>query len=114
MNAPPDKRPNVAVRLIVWAHRNRRTINAWVVRIVSFYFGYRILNHEIYGKQTAEPLLIFLGLWLCGIAPATFFDGIRQIGVSVQSEIEKQTSDMAKDAPENPTHEPESKDNANG
>lgn len=76
-------------RGILWLHARRRVINTWFVRAVSFYFGYKILHHEIYEKPTAEPLLIFLGLWLCGIAPASFFDGIRKVGAAAQSELEQ-------------------------
>jgi hypothetical protein len=70
-------------------YARRRVVNTWFVRAVSFYFGYKILHHEIYEKQTAEPVLIFLGLWLCGIAPATFFDGIRKIA-GAESDMEHQ------------------------
>lgn len=87
--------------LIAWAHARRKTINAWVIRGVSFYFGYRILNHEIYDKESAEPLLIFLGLWLCGIAPASFFDGIRKVGGAATT---------TPDPPEPPKVEPQSED----
>jgi hypothetical protein len=77
-------------RVILWCHARRKVINAWVVRGVSFYFGYRILHHEIYDQPSAEPLLVFVGLWLCGIAPATFFDQLRKIGVEVGSELAKE------------------------
>lgn len=84
-------------RGIMWLYARRRALNTWVVRAVSFYFGYKILHHEIYEKQTAEPLLIFLGLWLCGIAPASFFDGIRRIGAPAESEVEHQASAVPTD-----------------
>ena len=71
---------------VLWLHHRRKTINAWVVRAVSFYFGYKILDHEIYGRAQAEPLLVFLGLWLCGIAPATFFDGVRRMASAASVE----------------------------
>jgi hypothetical protein len=70
------------------------------VRVASTYAGYRVLHHEIYETSTSEPLLVFLGLWLCGIAPATFFDQLRRIGVSLQSELDKQTGkDVGSDLP---------------
>lgn len=62
--------------------RRQRALRRWVVRIVAFYFGYTILHREIYEVQHAEPLLIALGLWLCGIAPADMFDGLRKLGLS--------------------------------
>lgn len=83
-------------------YARRRTFNAWVVRAVSFYFGYKILHHEIYETRTADPLFIFLGLWLCGVAPATFFDGVRKVGASVSAEL------SASPEPEPGTIEPKS------
>lgn len=80
----------------MWLHHRRKTVNAWVVRGVSFYFGYKILDHEIYGRAQAEPLLVFLGLWLCGIAPATFFDGIRRMGASASTEPTPEDTENAK------------------
>jgi hypothetical protein len=74
---------------VLWLHHRRKTINAWVVRGVSFYFGYKILDHEIYGAGQADPLLVFLGLWLCGIAPATFFDGVRRIAAGASTEPDR-------------------------
>jgi hypothetical protein len=62
----------------LWLQSRRRMLNAWVVRAVSFYFGYKILNHEIYHADHTDALLVFLGLWLCGVAPATFFDSMRK------------------------------------
>lgn len=67
------------IALVRWLHARRKRLNVWAVRVVSFYFGYRILNQQIYVAKTADPLLIFLGLWLCGVAPASFFDGIRKV-----------------------------------
>jgi hypothetical protein len=77
-------------RGVLWLHARRKTINAWVVRVVSFFFGYKILHHEIYDQPSAEPLLVFVGLWLCGIAPATFFDQLRKIGLDVASEVARE------------------------
>lgn len=81
---------------VLWLHTRRRTVNAWVVRGVSFYFGYKILDHEIYSQGQADPLLIFLGLWLCGIAPATFFDGIRRMGGVASVEPKPEDPENAK------------------
>lgn len=75
------------IRGVLWLHARRKRVNAWIVRAVSFYFGYRILRYEIFDKANADPLLIFLGLWLCGVAPASFFDGVRRVG-SVTDEIQ--------------------------
>lgn len=57
---------------------------SFAVKAGSFVGGVAILRHEIFQATTAEPLLVFLGLWLCGIAPATFFDGLRRLTRSVE------------------------------
>lgn len=72
-----------------WASSARTAI----IRVGSFYAGYRILHHEIYETDTAEPLLVFVGLWLCGIAPATLFDSLRRLGISLQNQVEAAASD---------------------
>jgi hypothetical protein len=89
----------IIVGWVRWAHDHRRKINAWIVRVVSAYFGYKVLSHEIYEVDKADPLLIFLGLWLCGIAPATFFDGIKKVGVDAKSELERVTGEMSESVP---------------
>jgi hypothetical protein len=76
------KAQEVAQRAYTVGIRLRR----WGVRIASFYFGYKILHREVYEVETAEPLLIALGLWLCGIAPADIFDGLRKMGDRVTGE----------------------------
>lgn len=87
-------------RALLWCFARRAALRVWAVRTASFAAGYRILHHEIYETTTSEPLLVFLGLWLCGIAPATFFDQLRRIGVSLQSELDNQTGkDVGKDIP---------------
>lgn len=86
------------LRGLRWLHSRRRTINAWVVRAVSFYFGYKILNHEIYHAEHTDPILVFLGLWLCGVAPATFFDSMRKAQDVLRSATD--TADAPSEAPE--------------
>lgn len=73
-------------RLATSAAKNGRRLRRWAVRLVSFYFGYKILHHEIYAAEQADSLRIALGLWLCGIAPADIFDGLRKLGDKVQTE----------------------------
>lgn len=80
-------------RALVWLIERRNRTKTLVIRVGTFYAGYRVLHHEVYEASTSEPLLIFLGLWLCGIAPATFFDQLRRLGVSLQSELDKQTKE---------------------
>lgn len=62
-----------------------KVLRRWAMRLVAFYFGYKILHREIYGSGEADPLIIALGLWLCGIAPADIFDGLRKVGDKVTS-----------------------------
>lgn len=87
-------------RVVLWASRQQKAARAWIFRGVTFYFGYRVLHHEVYETETSEPLLIVFGLWLCGIAPATFLDSLRKGAAAIQSEMEKvATSTKATDPP---------------
>lgn len=97
-------------RVMLWSLRQQKGLRAWVIRGVTFYFGYRILNHEVYETETAEPLLVVLGLWLCGIAPATFFDSLRKGAAAVQAELGKAAE--ATNVVDDPT--PESSDSSSG
>lgn len=87
-------------RATLWGLRQRKKVQAWVFRGVTFYFGYRILQHEVYETETSEPLLIILGLWLCGIAPATFLDSLRRGAANFQRDLAKaaEEADAVKDA----------------
>lgn len=58
-----------------------------VIRVASFVGGILILKRQIYEVDHAEPLLVFLGLWLCGIAPATFFDGLKKMGQEAKDSL---------------------------
>lgn len=69
------------IAAVTWLHGRRRAVNAWIVRGVSFYFGYKILHHEVYATNP-DGLLVMLGLWLCGVAPTSFFDQLRKAGMS--------------------------------
>lgn len=51
--------------------------------------GAAILYHEVYIADTAEPLLVFLGLWLLGIPPALFFDGLRKMTGAVNESVDQ-------------------------
>lgn len=80
--------------------------------VLAFLAGVAILYHEIVLVETAEPLLVFLGLWLCGVPPAIFFDGVRRLGESAQSSLsealEGDTSGVPK--PQSNGDMPEGKD----
>lgn len=81
-----------------WIYGQRKEVRRWIIRAVAFYFGYKILHREIYEIDSPEPLLIALGLWLCGIAPADIFDGLRKMGDDVGKSIDKATGADAADA----------------
>lgn len=59
------------------------------IRVVSLIAGLLILKREIYDVDHPEPLLVFLGLWLCGIAPAQFFDGLKKIGQEAKGSLDQ-------------------------
>jgi hypothetical protein len=81
---------------------SRRRVGGWIAKVAAFYAGIRVLHHEVYETDTSEPLLVFVGLWLCGIAPASLFDQIRKIGASLQSELEQQMEQASSGAPKKP------------
>jgi hypothetical protein len=97
-----------AVRWIVFCTKHWPKIKRAIVHMVSFVAGVMILKREIYDVQHPEPLLVFLGLWLCGIAPATFFDGLRKIGQQAQGQLDEATSQVPKADRRTPTRPEES------
>lgn len=94
-----------AVRWIAFGIKHWPRIKRVTYRIAAFVGGILILKREIYEVQHPEPLLIFLGLWLCGIAPATFFDGLKKIGQEAKGTLD----DVAESAPHKPELESEAK-----
>lgn len=72
-----------------WLSERRGGIKRGARSLVATVAGAVILYHEIWISDTAEPLLVFLGLWLLGIPPAVFFDGLRRVGQQAQSEVER-------------------------
>jgi hypothetical protein len=59
-------------------------IAAIALRVVSIYFGFDILQHEVYEAESIEPLAIVLGLWLIGVPPALWLDTLRRSGDFLQ------------------------------
>lgn len=55
------------------------SLRGLALRVGTFVSGLGILYHEVFLAQTSEPLLVFLGLWFCGIPPAMFFDSLRKL-----------------------------------
>lgn len=85
-------------RAVLWLYASRRFARRWIVRVVSFYFGYKILNHQIYEAKEVDPIVMALGLWLCGIAPADIFDGLRKLGDEVsEGKVEDTTKGLKSD-----------------
>lgn len=60
-----------------------------VSRVGAFIAGAAIIYHEVYIADTSEPLLIFLGLWLLGIPPALFFDGLRKMTAATNAAVDE-------------------------
>lgn len=81
-------------RLVLWASTKGPRIVSLAIKAGSFVFGVLILRHEAFQVQQVEPLLIFLGLWLCGVPPATFFDSLRRVGHSVDERFTGNVSDV--------------------
>lgn len=75
-----------------WQRRTRAVytfgmkLRRWAARLAAFYFGYKILHRQVYEVEEANEILIALGLWLCGVAPADIFDGLRKLGDKVTGE----------------------------
>lgn len=66
----------------LWA--SRRRVLALVLKAAMFVAGAVILYHEVFRAKTVDPLLIFVGLYFCGVPPALFFDGLRKFNEFVQ------------------------------
>jgi hypothetical protein len=63
-----------------------RRVAPLLVRGVSTLGGGAILYHEVYIAQTAEPLLVFVGLWLAGAPIADLLDKLRRLAMTVNDE----------------------------
>jgi hypothetical protein len=66
------------------------------IRIASTLAGAGIIYHEVVVTETAEPLLVFVGLWLSGAPIADFLDKLRRLASASQDVVE------APEAPESP------------
>jgi hypothetical protein len=77
-----------------WMWAQRRTALGRLSRVAAFIAGVAVLYHEIWIADSAEPLLVFLGLWLCGLPPAIFFDGLRKLGADAKGALTADTSGL--------------------
>lgn len=59
-------------------NKTRRLV-PFLGRVVFFLGGTGIIYHEVVVSDTAEPLLIFVGLWLAGAPIADFLDKLRRL-----------------------------------
>lgn len=71
----------------VWELLRALGLRKQLTRLASTIAGAAILYHEVWIADTSEPLLIFLGLWLLGVPPAMFFDGLRKVSGRAESEL---------------------------
>lgn len=58
-------------------------------RVLSGIAGAAIIYHEVYIADSAEPLLVLLGLWLLGIPPALFLDGLRKMTDAANASVDE-------------------------
>lgn len=56
-----------------------RRLAPFIGRAIFFLGGSGIIYHEVVISDTAEPLLIFVGLWLAGAPIADFLDKLRRL-----------------------------------
>lgn len=56
----------------------RRRIVALAIKALMQVAGVAILYHEVFEAKSPDGLLVFVGLYLCGVPPAMFFDGLRR------------------------------------
>lgn len=69
---------------------SRSALKTLAIRGGAFFGGVGVLYHEVFIASTSEPLLIFLGLWLCGIPPAMFFDGLRKLTEQAKATMQEE------------------------
>lgn len=85
--------------------RGLKIIVRWIVRLASIGFGVAIEAQEVYGTETAQWPLVFLGLWFIGVPPALWFDGVWRLA-RIASYIDEQAPARHSSSPEEPTEQP--------
>jgi hypothetical protein len=56
------------------------------IRLLSVVAGGLILKHEVYDAESAEIVVIALGLWLIGVPPALWLDALRRTTRSLEAD----------------------------
>lgn len=85
---------------------NLHLVRLIVIRVGAFISGVVVLYHEVFLASSAEPLLVFLGLWLCGIPPAMFFDGLRKLTDTAKGSLEDTVKSLEDVTDQTPTEQP--------
>jgi hypothetical protein len=62
-----------------------RLLPPFFLRLSSFVGGVLIIYHEVWISQSAEPLLVVVGLWLAGAPVADLLDQLRRLANQVPS-----------------------------
>ena len=66
-----------------------RRLSPLFVRVASFLGGVAIMYHEVWVAPSAEPLLVFVGLWLAGAPLADLLDQLRRLASQGLSSAEE-------------------------
>lgn len=59
---------------------------ALVFRLASVAAGALVIKHEVYDTQSAEIVVIALGLWFMGVPPALWLDALRRASKTLDPE----------------------------
>lgn len=63
-----------------------------VTRALAAVAGAAIIYHEVVIADSAEPLLVLVGLWFLGVPPALFLDGLRRVTDATNAAVDEVTS----------------------
>jgi hypothetical protein len=81
---PPEDPLHAPLPVIVKKKAIQVRIFGWLLRLGSVSAGVAVEYHEVYTAASAQWALVFLGLWLMGVPPALWFDGLRRISQIAQ------------------------------
>lgn len=63
-----------------------------VTRALAAVAGAAIIYHEVVIADSAEPLLVLVGLWFLGVPPALFLDGLRRVTEATNAAVDEVTT----------------------